>query len=121
MKEQGYEVVDRLLAFSIVPASVLTETLYRSAARGHRRTITELYQALLVVGITVEAVTETDAVRAGVLIAWSQSQDRDALNRSLSLGDGQCIAVAERVGLPVVGGDDYWSSVPMGVEYVPFR
>ena len=47
-------------------------------------------------------------MRAGELIAWSRTQDEDQLDRSLSLGDGLCIAVAERLGLLVTGGDEYW-------------
>lgn len=121
LKERGSDIVDRLLPFSIVPVSVLTETLYRARERGHGLATRELYQALLVMGIQVAEVTELDAVRAGELIAWSKLDDHDAHGRTLSLGDGLCIAVAERFGLPVIGGDDYWASVPMSVDYTPFR
>jgi PIN domain nuclease of toxin-antitoxin system len=120
LNEKGCHTVDKLLPFSVVPASVLTEVIYRAQERGHDMDADELYQSLLVVGIAVEPVLEEDAVRAGELIAWSKA-DKDALNRSLSLGDGLCIAVGERLELPLIGGDDYWSSVPSTVDYRPFR
>lgn len=121
MKERGCQTVDRLLPVAVVPASALTESLYRSVERGHTLPAEELYHALLVTGISVEPVTESDAVRAGELIAWSRTQDGDQLDRSLSLGDGLCIAVAERLGLLVTGGDEYWETVPMTADYAPFR
>lgn len=121
MKERGYQTVDKLLPVAVVPSSALAESLYRAVERGHALPAEELYHALLVTGISVEPVTESDAVRAGELIAWSRTQDEDQLDRSLSLGDGLCIAVAERLGLLVTGGDEYWETVPMAAEYVPFR
>jgi ribonuclease VapC len=121
MRERGKEIVDRVLPFAVVPASALTEALYRAVERAHALPADELYQSLLVAGIEVEPVTERDAVRASELIAWSRTRDEDRLQRSLSLGDGLCIAVAERLELTVTGGDDYWESVPMRVDYAPFR
>jgi ribonuclease VapC len=120
MKERGADTVDKLLPFGVLPASALTETLYRAAERGHGLTPGDLHQALLVMGVRVEPATEEDAVRAAELIAWSRT-DTDAVGRSLSLGDGLCIATAERFELPVTGGDDYWVSVPMQTTYRPFR
>jgi PIN domain nuclease of toxin-antitoxin system len=40
---------------------------------------------------------------------------------SLSLGDGLCIAVAERLGLPVTGGHQHGEALDLAVEFVPFR
>jgi ribonuclease VapC len=121
LKERGFLTVDKLLPVAVVPSSALAESLYRAVERGHALTAEELYHALLMTGISVEPVTESDAVRAGQLIAWSRTQDDDQFDRSLSLGDGLCIAVAERLGLLVTGGDEYWETVPMTAEYVPFR
>lgn len=121
MRERGKETIDRVLAFGVVPSSALVEALYRAVERGHTMSGKDLHQALLVAGIEVEPVTEADAVRAGELIAWSRMHDADRLQRSLSLGDGLCIAVAERLELTITGGDEYWESVPMRVDYAPFR
>lgn len=121
MRERGCQTVDKLLPVAVVPASALTESRYRAVERGHALSADELYHSLLVTGISVEPVTELDAVRASELIVWSRTKDEDQLDRSLSLGDGLCIAVAERLGLLVTGGDEYWEAVPMTTEYAPFR
>ena len=66
----------------------------------------------------VEPVTDADAERAAELIVASKASPGQG---SLSLGDGLCIAVAERLALPLAGGDRYWSQVPLRVEFLPFR
>jgi PIN domain nuclease of toxin-antitoxin system len=40
---------------------------------------------------------------------------------SLSLGDGLCIAVAERLNLPITGGDLYWETLDLRVKVLSFR
>jgi PIN domain nuclease of toxin-antitoxin system len=57
-------------------------------------------------------------VRAAELISTSKA-DPDV--GSLSLGDGLCIAVAERLQLPVTGGDRCWAQVDATVPFLPFR
>jgi len=41
--------------------------------------------------------------------------------RRPSLGDASCIAVAERLRLPMSGDDSYWSLLPLSVDFHPFR
>lgn len=78
----------------------------------------KLHADLLALGLTVEPVTDADAERAAELIVAFKVTPGPG---SLSLGDGLCIAVAERLGLPLTGGDRYWSRVPLQVEFLPFR
>lgn len=66
----------------------------------------------------VEPLLDADTVRAAELILLSKA-DRDP--GSLSLGDGLCIATAERLGLPLTDGDRYWSNVDLSVAFLPFR
>jgi PIN domain nuclease of toxin-antitoxin system len=40
---------------------------------------------------------------------------------SLSLGDGLCIAVAERLELPITGGDLYCETLDLRVKVLSFR
>lgn len=40
---------------------------------------------------------------------------------SLSLGDGLCIAVAIRLNLMLVGGDQEWEALDLPIEYMPFK
>jgi PIN domain nuclease of toxin-antitoxin system len=119
LKERGADVVDTLLPYAVIPSSALTETLYRAVERGHGMLPDELASSLSVMGIDVEPVTGPDAVRAAELIA--ESRTGGSQGGSLSLGDGLCLAVAERIGLPITGGDDYWTTLDLRTEYFPFR
>lgn len=121
LNERGAGTVDRLLPVAVTPASGLVEVLYRAVERGHRLSSQELYGSLLGMGLNVESVLADDVVRAAELIATSRRVVNSAESRSLSLGDGLCCAVAERLELPVSGGDTYWEKVPMSVSYLPFR
>lgn len=118
LRERGADTVDRLLPVAVVPASAMVETLYRAQERGHRQSCAELHSDLLALGVTVEPVTDADTVRAAELIADSK---RAAGAGSLSLGDGLCIAVAERLAVTLTGGDRYWSDVASTVTFLPFR
>ena len=118
LRERGYQTVDKLLNVAVVPTSAMVETLYRAVERGHRRAPADTHDDLLALGVTVEPVTDADTVRAAELIVAST---QDAGSGSLSLGDGLCIAVAERLGLPLTGGDRYWSRVCASVPFMPFR
>jgi PIN domain nuclease of toxin-antitoxin system len=118
LDERGARAVDTLLAVGVAPVSALVETLYRAVEKGHRLPLDELHDALLEMGLVVEPVAPQDAVRAAELIAGSRAAGQA---RSLSLGDGLCIAVAERLELPIAGGDEHWESLDLAVRYLPFR
>lgn len=118
LRERGYETVDKLLKVAVVPTSAMVETLYRAVEKGHRRAAADLHDDLLALGLSVEPVTDADTVRAAELIVVSKQSPGPG---SLSLGDGLCIAVAERLGLPLTGGDRYWSQVGATVPFMPFR
>lgn len=118
MNERGVKTVDRLLTIGVAPASALVETLYRAAEKGHRLPPGQLHEALLEMGLEVEPVTGEDVVRAAELVAASRRAPGEG---SLSLGDGLCIAVAERLRLPITGGDQHWETIDLAVSYLPFR
>ncbi len=118
LNERGTQTVDRLLAVSVVPASAMVEVLYRAAEKGHRLPSDQLLASLLEMGIEIEDITAADVVRAAELISVSRA---DPAHGSLSLGDGLCIAVAERLALTVTGGDQYWANDGMSVQLLPFR
>lgn len=121
LQERGWDTVDRLLAVGVVPAATLVEVLYRAPERGHRMRPAELHDALLGVGLRVESVTDADTVRAAELIGDSRASRVVVAGSSLSLGDGLCLAVAERLDLPVTGGDRHWETCDLRVRYLPFR
>lgn len=118
LHERGSETVDRMLPVAMAPVSVVVETLYRAVERGHRMSASELYGDLVAMGLSVVAIEPDDAVRAAELIAASRAAPGED---SLSLGDGLCIAVAERHGLPIAGGDELWEGLTLTVPYYPFR
>jgi len=113
------DVIDRLMPFSVIPAPALTEALYTVSLKNHGLPAAELFNTLMVAGTQIEGVTDEDAIRAAELIAMSRRSSTSA--GSLSLGDGLNIAVAERLGLPIIGGDQYWETLDLRVEYLPFR
>ena len=119
--ELGYKTVDRILAHAIAPVSVITEVLYIASGRGHRSSPDEIVQDLIGMGVKIESILESDAIRAAELIAESRKSRKNKNEPTLSLGDGLCIAVAERLGLIVTGGDDHWGDFELKVVYQPFR
>lgn len=121
LHERGADVVERLLSVAVIPAADLVEVLYRAPERGHGMTMEQLETHLLAKGLAVEPVTRQDVRRAAELIRYSRDNPRDRQDRGLSLGDGLCVAVAERLGLPISGGDTAWERLPMDVDHHPFR
>lgn len=70
----------------------------------------------------VISVELADSARAAGLILDARSSGRDGGPKSsLSLGDAVCIAVAERLGVPLVGADRAWGELDLNVEFLPFR
>jgi len=112
------DVIDRLMPFSIIPVPALTEALYTVSLKNHGLSAAELFNTLMVAGTQLEGVTDEDAIRAAELITMSRLSSSTA--GSFSLGDGLNIAVAERLGLPISGGDQYWETLDLRVQYLPF-
>ena len=119
LNERGARVVERLLSVAVIPAPNLTEVLYLARRRGHRMSSDELLQSILRLGVDVEPFSEADVMRAAelVFVSRTDSSTRD----SLSLADASCIAVAERLELPVTGSDRYWETLSLDITYQPFR
>lgn len=106
---------------STLPASGMTEVLYRAKQRGHQMSMEDLSAAIRNMGVEVEPITADDCVRAATLIFDSREARTSQNEPCLSLGDGLCLAVAERLDLPVVASDNHWASLSLNVEYLPFR
>lgn len=121
LNERGSATVARMLPVGVVPVSALIETLYRAAEKGHRQTVDELHASVVAMGAHIEPLTEADADRAATLIAESRKAATRERPASLSLGDGMCIATAERLDLTVTGGDQHWATCDLSVAFLPFR
>jgi len=118
--ERGAETVGRLMPVAVVPAPNMTEVLHRARIRGHRMTPDELQSHLAAMGLEVESFRPADTVRAAELLLYS-AEHPGPNDERLSLGDATCIAVAERLRLPISGDDSYWSLLPLAVDFHPFR
>lgn len=121
LHERGSVVVDQLLPMAVVPAPNLVEVLYRAVERGHRLPVADLHLAIVEMGVSVEPMTEADADRAAQLLAESRARRSKPADPCLSLGDGLCLAVAERLQLTVTGGDQHWAACDLSVAFLPFR
>ena len=118
--ERGAETVGRLMPVAVVPAPNLTEALHRARWRGHRMSPEDLHDHVVGMGLEVESFRQGDSVRAAELVLYSL-QHPGPNDERLSLGDAACIAVAERLRLPISGDDSYWSLLPLEVDFHPFR
>ncbi len=119
-RETGYQVVARALPVAVAAVPNAVETLARAAERGYDASSDELLADLQAMGLVLEPVLPEDTVRASDLIIQSRKL-RIAAGHGIALGDALCLAVAERLALPVVGGDKAWDKLALAVEHRLFR
>jgi ribonuclease VapC len=105
--EPGADVVLPLLATSVMSAANWSETWQKLDQHGVDAG--KATQRLRALGMTVEPVTEADAVKAAKL--WSSSRAA-----GLSLGDRCCLALGARLGLAAVTADSAWADLSVDVE-----
>jgi len=117
LNERGAATVGRLLQFAVLPAPTVAESIRTARAHGHRMTSEQLYSTLEASCAAVEPFLDVDALRAAELLLFADHK----ANAQLSLGDASCIAVAERLRLPLVGDDGLWTQLPLKVEFHQFR
>lgn len=119
LRDKGDDVVEQILALGAIPAPNLTEVLYKAAEKGYAHGTEQLHGLLLRTGLEVVSLEPGDALVAADLIVASRANTKTP--GSLSLGDGLCIAVAIRLNLMLVGGDQEWETLDLPVEYMPFK
>ncbi len=109
--EPGADQVSVALASTaVIGAANLAEALSKLSDVGHGpRELAERLRAQGVLDglLMVEPVTAEDAVGIAEL--------RHAGHRALSLGDRACLALASRLGLPVVTADRAWAELGLNV------
>ncbi len=121
LNERGGNTINKILDLAIAPVSVIVEVLYRAGEKGLKTPPAQILQDLESVGVSIEPILPIDSLRAAELITISRKKRKSKEDSSLSLGDGLCIAVAERLGLPLTGGDKYWNECDLQVEFYLFR
>lgn len=105
-----------------IAASNLAEAITTLKRRGHRATVEELRAGFARLGVGVEDVTADDVARMSELLMLADDLvAKGELERPVSLGDATCIAVAERLGLPLICSDRAWDKLNVAVSVGQFR
>ena len=112
--ERGEEVVDEMLEHTVISTVNLAEVLYRADEEG--MATGALQRDLEALGVQVAPFLDEDARR---LVEVRRTARRQGAR--LSLADCCCLATSIRLGLPVVGADQVWTSLRLGVEIIPLR
>ncbi len=113
--EPGAGVVTDALDGAVISTANLAEVLGKAVDRG----MDPIGQARLLdaLGIEVLVVTSEDAQRSAVIRARDRRHGRPVL----SLGDRLCLALAMRLGVPVLTADRAWDDVDHGVDVQQIR
>jgi len=104
-EEPGGQQVD--LDGSVMSAVNWSEVFAKCLAYGIE--VEGLRDELEALGLVIEPLDAQTAERAAELLSKTRSL-------GLSLGDRVCLALGERLGLPVVTADRTWRKVQIGVE-----
>lgn len=123
--EVGADVVEAILASgtAVTTPLAIAETLRTCRRKGFQMEPHELVQYFESRNLRVEPVVHDDAAAIAANIALcDEHRATDKKAGALSLADSTCIAVAQRLGCPVVVSDGYWDKLDIpGVEIIQFR
>jgi PIN domain nuclease of toxin-antitoxin system len=110
--ERGSDTIADLAADALMSTVNLAEVFSRLMEES--LTVEQADAIVLRYGIDVVPFDEGLARRAGALRPATKSL-------GLSLGDRACLALAQRVGLPVLTADRTWAKLAVGVEVKVIR
>ena len=110
--ERGGEVVEREMEDAVISSVNWSEVLHTSLSRGVD--VEGLREDLGALGLSIESFTAEDAERAAQLYPQARSL-------GLSLGDRACLALALRLGLPVLTADRVWQKLELGLRIEVIR
>lgn len=108
--EAGADAAEPLLMEGLIGAANWSEVLQKMRQHGAEPEVAA--RLLSSFGLTVAEVTRDDAERAARL--WERASP-------LSLADRLCMALAQRMALPVATADTAWASVPHGPGIILIR
>jgi ribonuclease VapC len=112
--ERGEQIVDRMLEHAALSTVNLAEVLDRSGEAG--MSTDTLQHDLEALGVRIVPFTAEDAHLATEVRRTARRQ-----GRRLSLADCCCLATGVRLNLPVVGGDQAWEALRLGIDVHPLR
>lgn len=105
--EPGCEVVDRVLAESVISSVNWAEVIQKSVAA--EVDLDGMLDELQVLGLKIEPFTIKNAELAGKL--WKQTQPA-----GLSLGDRACLSLGMCLRVPVWTCDRIWATLNLSVD-----
>jgi ribonuclease VapC len=105
--EPGGDKMADAIGVSYISAANIAEVVAKLLERG--QTLAQARKTLDLLQMTVEPVDTDLAIASGALRLVTQPQ-------GLSLGDRLCIALAQRLSLPVLTADKTWADLKLGVE-----
>ena len=105
--EPGAEAVAGVMANARLGAANLTEAITRMIDRG--LTADAAWAAIEGLALDIDPVDADLAIRASALRGPTSS-------RGLSLGDRLCLALAQRLAVPVYTADLAWAGLDIGIE-----
>lgn len=110
-QEPAGALVEPVLERSCMTIVGLAEVLRRAEIRGYLRGSDELAADLGALVDFVDIVAEVDGERCEELVRASYTRREERKTPALSLADGICVAVAERLELPVMTSDRAWKDI----------
>ena len=113
-RERGAQAVERILRHAALSTVNLAEVLYRADDVG--MATKSLADELEAVGVRFFPFTEEDA---GLAEEVHRTARREL--PPISLADCCCLATGIRLNLPVVGGDQAWEALQLGIDVHPIR
>ncbi|MBP0027184.1 type II toxin-antitoxin system VapC family toxin [Roseofilum reptotaenium CS-1145] len=105
--EPGEDIVDRVLAESVISTVNWAEVVQKSIAAG--ADIEGMLSDLQALGLRIEPFTVEDADRAARL--WQQTRQV-----GLSLGDRACLSLGWRLGVPIFTSDRAWANLNLPLD-----
>ena len=105
--ERGGDLVERELEHAVISSVNWSEVVYTSLSHGV--SVDGLREDLEALGLSIEPFTVEDAERAAMLRPQAQPL-------GLSLGDRACLALALRLGLPILTADRVWQKLELGLR-----
>ena len=118
LQEPRWQSVEKMLhdpgAEPLLPGPVLTEVIKRARAKGNVSPPKQIAATLKGQGMVVVHPQDDDLIRCAELLEVSSANPgqlggRTRPRSTLSLADGLILAIVERLGVPVVTRDRYWS------------
>jgi PIN domain nuclease of toxin-antitoxin system len=110
--EPGSEVVDQVLAESIISSVNWAEVIQKSIAA--KVDVDGMLDELQALGLKVEPFTLEDGEITGRL--WEQTRQA-----GLSLGDRACLSLGLRLGVVVLTSDRAWASLNLNIDVQVIR